>query len=91
MSLINLDAKISKEYKVESQKGVLVAEVKPASKAVEAGIQAGDIILSVNQVPVKSIKTFQKIVLNTIDANKDVMLLLIKRKDQQLSVVLSLR
>jgi len=91
MGLLDLNMEVKKEYKIEDKKGVLVAEVKPASKVSEAGIVVGDIILSVNQVPVKSIKSLQKIILGAINKETDVVLLLIKRKDQQLSVVLDLK
>jgi len=90
MEMVDLNKANSKEYKVEDQKGVLVCDLKPLSKASEAGISVGDIILSVNQTPVKSIKSLQKIILGAIDNNKEAILLLIKRKDQQLSVVLDL-
>jgi serine protease Do len=39
----------------ENEKGVLVAAVKPASKADKAGLQQGDIIKEVNRVAVQSI------------------------------------
>ena len=91
MGLLDLNMEVKKEYKIEDKKGVLVAEVKLASKVSEAGIVVGDIILSANQVPVKSIKSLQKIILGEINKEKDVILLLIKRKDQQLSVVLDLK
>ena len=81
---------IRKEYKIEDRAGVLIAEVKPISKASEAGIISGDIILSANQTPVKSVTALQKIILDAIDSDKGAVLLLIKRKDQQLSVVLDL-
>ena len=91
MGLLDLNMEVKKEYKIEDKKGVLVAEVKLASKVSEAGIVVGDIILSANQVPVKSIKSLQKIILGEINKEKDVILLLIKRKDQQLSLVLDLK
>lgn len=91
MGLLDLNMEVKKEYKIEDKKGVLVAEVKLASKVSEAGIVVGDIILSANQVPVKSIKSLQKIILGAINKEKDVILLLIKRKDQQLNVVLDLK
>lgn len=90
MGLIDLNKQTRKEYKIEDRAGVLIAEVKPISKASEAGIISGDIILSANQTPVKSVTALQKIILDAIDSDKGAVLLLIKRKDQQLSVVLDL-
>jgi serine protease Do len=39
----------------ENEKGVLVAAVKPGSKADQAGLQQGDIVKEVNRVPVQSV------------------------------------
>ncbi|MCU0603110.1 MAG: DegQ family serine endoprotease [Desulfobacterales bacterium] len=39
----------------ENEKGVLVAAVKPGSKADQSGLQQGDIVKEVNRVPVQSV------------------------------------
>jgi serine protease Do len=45
---------------LEEDEGVGVAAVQPESPAAEAGIQAGDIILQVNQTPVGSVEALKK-------------------------------
>jgi len=40
----------------ENEKGVLVAGVKPGSKADQSGLQQGDIVKEVNRVPIQSVK-----------------------------------
>jgi len=40
----------------ENEKGVLVAGVKPGSKADLSGLQQGDIVKEVNRVPIQSVK-----------------------------------
>jgi len=39
----------------ENEKGVLVAAVKPGSKADQSGLQQGDIVKEVNRVPIQSV------------------------------------
>jgi serine protease Do len=92
LGLLNLDKNIKKEYKVEEDiKGVLIVDIKPGSSADKAGIRKNDIILSANQVPIKSIPSLKKTILKAIDNNKDAALLLIKRKDKQFSAVINLK
>ena len=91
MGVVDIDKKIQSEYKIDDKKGVLVADVATNSNAAELGIQAGDIILSANQIAVKSIKSLQKIILTTADDEGDAILLLIKRKDHQFSAVVKLK
>lgn len=47
-SITELDAKTAKEYGLSSYKGVIVSSVNPRGSADKAGLEAGDVILSVD-------------------------------------------
>lgn len=92
LGLLDLNKDVKKQYGVDDKvKGILITEVKADSKAESSGIKPGDIILSANQTPVKSISALKKIILKAIDDDRNAALFLIKRKDQQFSVVVDLK
>ena len=74
LGLVELDKKIKEDKKIES--GILIAEVGNKSDAAEKGIMPGDIILSVNQIPVDSIKNFKEIIDEAKKNNKKIFLFL---------------
>lgn len=49
-----LSSELSKAMKIDAQRGAFVSQVFPNSSADKAGIQAGDIIVSLNNKPVTS-------------------------------------
>ena len=56
LSLQNLRPEERSQMGLRGDSGVMVAAVVPGSPAADAGIQSGDVILQVNQVPVSSVK-----------------------------------
>lgn len=54
VTIQNLDENTAKALDLEDTKGALVAGVTPGDPAEKAGIQAGDVILSINNEPVES-------------------------------------
>jgi serine protease Do len=70
----------------EKQKGVVVVRVDRDSRAAEAGIRQGDLILQVNQKDIETIEDFKKAA-SRIKA-KDRALFLIRRKGEDLFVTL---
>jgi serine protease Do len=61
LELRDLEPETAKRFGYESdEKGVLVTDVAPGSKAGDAGIRQGDLIIEVNREPVWSIGDFQK-------------------------------
>jgi serine protease Do len=68
----------------EQEKGVVIVKVDPNSKAFEAGIRPGDIILQINQKNIPSLEEYKKAV-SQIKA-KERALLLIRRKGEDLFV-----
>jgi len=74
-SVQDLTPALAGRYGFQSQEGVLINDVSRYSEAEEEGIRVGDIILEVNQQPVKNIRDFQKII-KKIDKGRAYLLLL---------------
>jgi serine protease Do/serine protease DegQ len=53
VTIINVSADIAKEYALTESTGALVTGVAPGSAAERAGIKTGDIVTSINGVPMK--------------------------------------
>ncbi|WP_455817719.1 serine endoprotease DegP [Pseudomonas cerasi] len=49
-----LNSELAKAMKVDAQRGAFVSQVLPKSSAAEAGIKAGDVIVSINNKPISS-------------------------------------
>ncbi|GIX04151.1 MAG: serine protease [Planctomycetaceae bacterium] len=62
IAISELDASTAKQFGAKVRQGVLVREVRPNSPADKAGVQPGDIILSVNQQPVTEPTELQGVV-----------------------------
>ena len=77
LQLRDLNPQIAQRFNLKEDKGVVVAGLEPGSRAAEAGMQRGDLILEVNRQPVGSVKE----VLENIDRSqdKDHLLLLVQR------------
>lgn len=71
--------------------GVLVYAVKEGSAAEDAGLQAGDIILSVNRQPVRSSSEFWNLVKKAKKEGQDNVLLYVQRGDNRIYTTLSIR
>ena len=76
LQLQDLNPQLANQLNLESGQGVAVVGVKSGSKAEEAGIQQGDIILEVNQQPVTSVHE----ALKKMDGPKDKKLLLLVQR-----------
>ena len=55
----NISEEIQQELELESRSGVVVKEVGPGP-AQQAGLKEGDVIQSINQVPVQDLKNFRE-------------------------------
>jgi len=60
LTIQDLTPEIAASLGIEDKDGVLVTDVEPASPAGEAGLRRGDLILEVNQEPVKDVQSFIK-------------------------------
>ncbi|NBV06092.1 MAG: Do family serine endopeptidase [Proteobacteria bacterium] len=89
LGVVELGTKIKKERNIESNiEGLLVVEVDAKSEAAEKGVMSGDIILSVNQSPIKTISDLQKIIEDSKKSTKKLFLFL-KRGNTNYAIVLS--
>ncbi len=86
LQLQDLTPQLADQLQAKVDKGVLVAGVKPGSRAEDAGMQQGDVILEVDRQPVTSVKE----ALDKINGaqDKDHLLLLVQRGPSKLFVPL---
>ncbi len=70
----------------ENEKGVVIVKTDPDSKAYEAGIRPGDIILQLNQKNIPTLEVYKKAA--GAIRSKDRILLLVRRKGEDLFVTL---
>lgn len=89
-SVVDLDAQLRQRLGVDEKiSGVVVTEVDPNSSAASAGLQAGDLVRSVNKKPVANLKEFNARVTN-LKANQ-MVLLRITRRNATLFLAYTLR
>ena len=80
---------LAEELGLKETSGVIVTEVEDRSPAAEAGLEAGDIILEVDQDPMKSIRQFDR----KIERYKpgDTILLLVRHQETTIYRTLKVR
>ena len=66
-----------------NEKGAVVANVDPNKSGAEQGIREGDVIVSVNQVPVRNAKEASRAVADAAISGKKAVFLLIQRGEAQ--------
>lgn len=84
----DLNAELAKAMKVKSSKGVFVGRVTPDSGADKAGIQSGDVIVSLNGKTISSMSELRAKV-GTLGVGKSVKLGIL-REDKQLDLTVKL-
>jgi serine protease Do len=60
LALQELTPELAKQLGVQSDKGVVVTEVKPDSPAAQAGLVPGDVIREVNRTPVRGLQDVER-------------------------------
>jgi serine protease Do len=78
---------MAREFNLQSDKGVVVRQVKPDSAGAEAGLEQGDVILEVNHDKVNSLKDFMAQAKEAKDQKKPA-LLLVQRGNMTLYTVI---
>ena len=86
MRVEDITPELAKRFGIEGKEGVVVVDVMPHSPAYEAGIREGDIILEIDQSPIKDLSDF----VNKIRGYKkgDIILFLINRQGNTLYLTL---
>lgn len=87
LSLRNPTTEEKRKFGLE---GAIVVSVAPGSPAYESGIHPGDVILRVNNVPIRTKEDFYRAVERLKELGKRKVLLLIKRGRSNVYVVLNL-
>lgn len=77
LQLRDITPQMAQRYHFKEEKGAVVAGIEPGSRAAEAGIQQGDLILEVNRHPVGSAQDVLENINRSQD--KDHLLLLVQR------------
>ncbi len=62
LSVQNITPEIARQLQLDSTDGVLVSEVEPAGPAEKAGLMRGNIILEINQKPVKNVNDYRRLI-----------------------------
>ena len=84
LALGDVDQSVRQELKISARvRGAVVEAVDPQQPAAIAGVEPGDIIVSVNHVPVKSAKEAIQAVVAAAKSGRKSVLLLIERGEQQ--------
>ena len=86
LHLQDLNPQIAGQLGLKSDQGVVVVGVQPGSRAAEAGVHQGDVILEINQQPISSVADLMA----KINGSKaqDQLLLLVQRQNGKLFIPL---
>ena len=89
MTVEELTPELAKNFGLSDAKGVVVVQVEDGSSAAEAGLKAGDVILEIDQSPVKDVKDYGQ----KIESYKagDTVLILAKRRGATVFLTLKVR
>lgn len=90
LSLAEFKSKIRKDKNEVTIEGLLIVEVNPKSESAEKGLNIGDVILSANQIPTKTIDDLKEIIDETNKGNKK-LFLFIRRGESSFPAVLNLK
>lgn len=80
-----LTSEMARRYNLKEEKGVIVAGVKPGSKAEESGVQMGDIIKEINHHGITTVEDFTQAINNIKDGESINMF--IRRRNREFLVV----
>jgi serine protease Do len=80
LTIQTLTPQLAESFGAEAGQGVVVTEVEAGSVAARAGIDTGTVILQVNRKPVTSVDEFQRMIRDSSDSGRVVLLL---RKDNR--------
>jgi serine protease Do len=89
MTVEEITPEIMKNYRLSESSGLVVVDVENGSPAAEAGLREGDVILEVDQKPVKALDEFNR----KMESYKqgDTLLLLVKRGEATVFLTLKVR
>lgn len=86
LTVQELTPELAKTLGIDAQEGLIISDVERGSPAAAAGIKRGEIILEIDQQPVKSIKEFRD-VLKKAKTDSDILLLTKRDKHTRFVVI----
>jgi len=86
MAVEEISPELARNFNLSETSGLIVVQVEEGSPAAESGVKPGDIILELDQVPMKELAQFQKKIASY--KTGDTILLLLKRKGATLYITL---
>ena len=86
LTVHELTPELARGYGLTEMSGLVVVDVEGNSPASEAGIRPGDLIVEIDQVPVRDLDRFNKIISGYRDG--DTVLFLVKRRGTTLYLTL---
>lgn len=84
----SVNAKIAEEYNLNTNEGVLVDEVMEKGAAAEGGIEAGDVILKINENEIKTVAELQEQVGRQRPGDKITVLIERKGNEKEFKITL---
>lgn len=88
MQAVTLDPAIASRFGIpEKMKGLLVLEVDPASVSGRQGLQEGDVITHVNNVPTATVQDFRTAMGRALGAGRNFALVRIQRSENEVAFV----
>jgi S1-C subfamily serine protease len=88
VGVVTVDASVAEQNNLPVDHGVLIASVTPTGPASEAGLQAGDVILQIDNTPVTSVQSLGDALLSKSPG--DTVAVTINRGGQQMTVNVTL-
>ncbi|MBU0676149.1 MAG: DegQ family serine endoprotease [Proteobacteria bacterium] len=85
LTVQELTPELAKSFSLTEEEGLLISNVAPDSPAAEAGIKRGEIVLEINQTPVRDLTQFKEILEGLKEDGS--ILFLLKRDDHARYVV----
>ena len=89
MQVQGITPEMAKNYDLSRTSGVIIVEVATGSPAEQAGLASGDIIVEIDKIPVKDVKTFNNLLAGVKEGNT--ILFLIDRGGTTIFMTLSVK
>ncbi|MFP4082909.1 MAG: PDZ domain-containing protein, partial [Candidatus Aminicenantes bacterium] len=80
LTVRELNPYLARRYGLQTKEGLLITEVTRYSQAERKGLRAGDIIIEVNRIKIKSLEDLEGI-LDKLDSGDPIILLIRRERD----------
>ena len=80
ISVENLTLKNRMHYRISAKKGVVISEIQPQSYLAGIGVEPGDVIRQIDDIPIESVDDFKKAIIKS--RPKKSVVLLVQRGEQ---------